>query len=92
MSEMIQVADVPDQARWVRRYEDGSEKMDVSYDIASSRRPLTVNVSMYSDSWLYIDVDDIDWLVARLSAAQRAILSRAAQDQSSPLTEQESGR
>lgn len=66
------------QGAWIARYDDGSEKISVSFDLTSERLPHCVNVQMGcgGDQWLYIDVADVPWLCARMMLAAEHILAR----------------
>lgn len=66
------------KGEWTLRYDDGSEKIKVSFDLTSERLPDHVSIEMGigGDQWLYIDVADVPWLCARMMLAAEHISER----------------
>jgi hypothetical protein len=71
---------VPAKATYIAKYDDGSEKITVSFDMTSERLPNSVSIEMGSN-WLYVDVADIPQLRAFLECARKAILANIAVEQ-----------
>jgi hypothetical protein len=67
----------PAKAKYIARYDDGSEKLSVSFDATSERLPDHAHIEMGSN-WLYVDVADIPQLCAFLERARRSILANIA--------------
>jgi hypothetical protein len=81
---------IPNAAKWSQFYSDGSEGLSVSYDTEGQYFPNAVQISPYghnSDSAIYIDLENVRWLAARLLEAASAIEARRAETQSGSVHE-----
>jgi hypothetical protein len=63
---------------WALSYDDGSDKVAVSFDTASEHCPTRISVEYSSNQWVYVDVEDAAWLAARLLDAAEAIRNATA--------------
>jgi hypothetical protein len=68
---------IPAKAKYIGKYDDGSEKIAVSYDVESKLLPDNVLIEMGSN-WLYVAADDIPQLRAFLERARKAIIANIA--------------
>jgi hypothetical protein len=59
--------------KWVLTYDNGSDKVAVSFDVGSEHCPTSINIEYSSDQWVYVDVGDAAWVAARLLDAAEAI-------------------
>lgn len=43
---------------WALTYDDGNDKVTVSFDTTSEHCPASINVEYSSDQWIYVDAED----------------------------------
>lgn len=65
----------PALAKWVRYYPDEptAERVTVAYDIISQHLPHAISVETNSGFPIYIDLEDAEWVAARILDAAQAI-------------------
>ena len=61
------------KGEWALSYDDGSDKVTVSFDTTGERLPDSISVEYSSDQWVYVDAADAAWVAARLLDAAAAI-------------------
>lgn len=66
-------AATPRKGEWALSYDDGSDKVTVSFDTTSEHCPTSISVEYSSDQWIYVEAEDAAWVAARLLDAAAAI-------------------
>jgi hypothetical protein len=61
------------KGEWSLSYDDGSDKVAVSFDMTSEHCPAAIGIQYSPDQWVYVDAEDAAWVAARLLDAAAAI-------------------
>lgn len=61
------------KGEWALFYEDGSDKVTVSFGTTAEYAPDTIKVEYSSDQWIYVAAADAAWVAARLLDGAAAI-------------------
>lgn len=61
------------KGEWSLTYDDGSDKVSVSFDVTREHCPTGISVQYSSDQWVYVDAEDAAWVAARLLDAAEQI-------------------
>ncbi len=67
------MSEVPRKAEWCLTFDDGSDRLTVSFDTTSQHLPESVTVRSSDDFMLYLDLNEIEWVAARILDAKAAI-------------------